>query len=58
MLAVLTDDGYKKLQGVAPDHVATVRRQFIDHLSRAQLRNVGTALWAVQNGTHSLHDGR
>jgi len=58
MLAVLTDDGYKKLQGVAPDHVATVRRQFIDHMSRAQVRNVGAALRAVQNGTDSLHDAR
>jgi len=58
MLAVLTDDGYKKLQGVAPDHVATVRRQFIDHMSRAQVRNVGAALRAVQVGTDSLHDGR
>ena len=58
MLAVLTDDGYKKLQGVAPDHVATVRRQFIDHLSRAQLRNMGAALRAVQDGTDSLHESR
>jgi DNA-binding MarR family transcriptional regulator len=58
MLAVLTDDGYKKLQGVAPDHVATVRRQFIDHLSPTQLRNVGAALRAVQVGTDSLRDGR
>jgi len=58
MLAVLTDDGYRKLQGVAPDHVATVRRQFIDHLSPSQLRNVGAALRAVQVGTDSLHDGR
>ena len=58
MLAVLTDDGYKKLQGVAPDHVATVSRQFIDHLSRTQLRNVGAALRAVQVGTDSLHDAR
>jgi hypothetical protein len=57
-LAVLTDGGYKKLQGVAPDHVATVRRQFIDHLSRTQLRNVGSALRAVQVGTDSLRDSR
>jgi DNA-binding MarR family transcriptional regulator len=58
MLAVLTDDGYKKLQDVAPDHVATVRRQFIDHLSRSQLRNMSAALRAVQNGTDSLPEGR
>jgi hypothetical protein len=57
MLAVLTDDGYEKLKGVAPEHVATVRRQFIDHLSRAQLRNVGAALRSVQNGTDILKEG-
>lgn len=50
MLAVLTDSGYEKVRAVAPEHVATVRRVFIDHLSRTQLRNVGAALRAVQNG--------
>ena len=56
MLAVLTDAGYEKLREVAPDHVATVRRVFIDHLSRTQLRNVGAALRAVQSGTSALSD--
>lgn len=51
MMAVLTDVGFEKLRSVAPDHVATVRRQFIDHLSRTQLRNVSAALRAVQTGT-------
>ena len=56
MLAVLTEVGYEKLRGVAPDHVATVRRAFIDHLSRTQLRNLGAALRAVQSGTVSDRD--
>ncbi len=54
MMAVLTDVGFEKLRSVAPDHVATVRRQFIDHLSRTQLRNVSAALHAVQTGTAKL----
>ena len=53
MLAVLTDNGFERLKAAAPDHVGTVRRQFIDHLSRTQLRNIGAALRAVQNGTAS-----
>lgn len=51
MLAVLTDDGYEKLRAVAPAHVATVRRQFIDRLSRSQLRNISAALRAVQDAS-------
>lgn len=50
MLAVLTDAGFGRLREVAPDHVRTVRRVFLDHLSRTQLRNLGGALRVVQNG--------
>lgn len=51
MLAVLTDGGFDLLRRAAPDHVATVRRVFIDHLSRAQLRNLRIALTSVERGT-------
>lgn len=51
MLAVLSEDGNVRLRNAAPGHVGTVRRQFIDHLSRTQLRNLANALTAVQSGT-------
>ena len=51
MLAVLSEDGNVRLRNAAPDHVGTVRRQFIDHLSRTQLKNLANALTAVQSGT-------
>ena len=51
MLAVLSEDGNVRLRNAAPDHVGTVRRQFIDHLSRTQLKNLANALTAVQFGT-------
>lgn len=47
MMAVLTQEGFARLELAAPDHVRSVRRHFIDHLSRAQLRNLGTALRSV-----------
>lgn len=53
MMAVLTDNGFERLKAVAPDHVATVRRVFIDHLSRTQLRNVVAALHTVIKATSS-----
>ncbi|MEV7802326.1 MarR family transcriptional regulator [Microbispora sp. NPDC088329] len=35
--AVLTDQGWEKIQRVAPDHVASVRRHFIDLMTSEQL---------------------
>ena len=37
MLAVLTDDGRRKLEIAAPPHVDSVRRRIIDHLDRPDL---------------------
>jgi len=34
---VLTDAGWRAIQAAAPGHVASVRRHFIDLLSREQL---------------------
>lgn len=46
-LAVLTDDGMAKLRSAAPDHVECVRRNFIDQLTRTQIRQLGAALASV-----------
>lgn len=57
MLAVLTDGGYELLERAAPHHVASVRQHFIDQLTVAEVRAIGsafgkvrTALAAGQNG--------
>jgi DNA-binding MarR family transcriptional regulator len=48
MLAVLTPEGRALLDRAAPDHVAAVRRHFLDHLSRTQIRNLAAALGSVE----------
>ena len=50
MLAVLTPGGRGALDRAAPDHVDSVRRHFLDHLSRTQIRNLATAFAAVERG--------
>ena len=50
MLAVLTPAGRAALDAAAPDHVDSVRRHFLDHLSRTQIRNLGAAFGAVERG--------
>ncbi len=50
ILAVLTSVGVDALESAAPDHVESVRRNLLDHLSRTQIRQLGTALTAVQRG--------
>lgn len=50
MLAVLTPAGRSRLEEAAPDHVDSVRRHFVDHLSRTQLRNLAAALGAIERG--------
>jgi DNA-binding MarR family transcriptional regulator len=47
-LAVLTDSGRSVLEAAAPVHVAGVRRNFLDHLSRTQLRQLGAAFEALR----------
>jgi DNA-binding MarR family transcriptional regulator len=47
MLSVLTDEGRARLEQAAPDHVAGVRRAFLDHLSEKQIRNLGEVFAAV-----------
>jgi DNA-binding MarR family transcriptional regulator len=50
MLAVLTPKGKALLEAAAPDHVDGVRRHFMDHLSRTQIRNLASAFAAVSRG--------
>lgn len=47
-LAVLTDAGFAKLEDAAPDHVDSVRRHLLDHLTAAQVRELGAVLAEVQ----------
>jgi DNA-binding MarR family transcriptional regulator len=47
-LAVLTDAGRATLEAAAPVHVAGVRANFVDHLSRSQLRQLGVAFDALR----------
>lgn len=35
---VLTDEGLRAIEAAAPDHVASVRRHFIDRLTPEQIR--------------------
>jgi len=57
MLAVLTPDGKALLERAAPDHVDGVRRHFLAHLSRAQVRNLASAFAAVQRGRERIDTG-
>ena len=41
--AELTTKGWNLLRKVAPIHLASVRRLMIDHLSRAEVKAVGSA---------------
>lgn len=47
MRAVLTPEGRARLERAAPDHVASVRRNFVDRLSPTQLRALADALRAI-----------
>jgi DNA-binding MarR family transcriptional regulator len=57
MLAVLTDSGYELLQRAAPHHVASVRRHFIDLLTTAEVRAVGSAFAKVRAALESRQNG-
>ena len=45
--AVLTDEGFERLEEAAPTHVRGVREHFLSLLSPRQLSNLGSALNAV-----------
>jgi DNA-binding MarR family transcriptional regulator len=50
MLATLTAQGLEALESAAPDHVAGVRRHFLDHLDRDDIRSIATAFQKVRDG--------
>jgi DNA-binding MarR family transcriptional regulator len=56
MLAVMTSDGRKLLDQIAPLHVDGVRRHFISRLSRTQLRNLSSAFRSIESGFDSTDD--
>jgi DNA-binding MarR family transcriptional regulator len=49
-LAVLTDAGVAALDAAAPTHVDGVRRHFLRHLSRTQVRLLGNAFDTLRRG--------
>lgn len=55
-LAVLTDDGLARLEEAAPAHVDSVRRYLLDHLTRAQIRQLGAAFESVQRRRAGIGD--
>lgn len=54
MLAVLTDDGMARMEQAAPHHVAGVRRELFDHLTRAQVVAIGAGFAAVAAARRSV----
>jgi len=47
-LAALTNKGMAKLEKAAPLHVAGVRHHLLDHLTRTQIRQLGSVLSTVR----------
>jgi DNA-binding MarR family transcriptional regulator len=58
IMAVLTPLGRARLEAAAPDHVAGVRRAFLDHMTRAQIRQMGAAFAAVATGREAAAAAR
>lgn len=56
ILAVLTPEGRTRLDAAAPDHVAGVRRAFLDHLDPVQVAALAEAFAAVLHGRAARDD--
>lgn len=56
ILAVLTGEGRTRLDAAAPDHVAGVRRAFLDHLDPVQVGALAEAFAAVLHGRAARDD--
>src|ERR1700683_1193594 len=54
--AVLTDEGVAAIRRVAPDHLANVRRHFIDRLTPRQLEEVTDAFTPVVDYLRKIRD--
>ena len=48
MLAVLTKEGTQAMRRAAPDHVASVRRHFLQHLTERQIDQMGDIFTTVR----------
>jgi hypothetical protein len=53
---VLTAEGAAAIERVAPDHVETVRRHFIDRLSPRQLEEVKDAFGPIVEYLRKIRD--
>lgn len=56
LFAVLTEKGWDTMREVAPHHVASVRRHFIDLMSPRELEDLQKSLTPVAQHLHTLHD--
>lgn len=57
VLAVITDNGRRRLAEAAPTHLAGVRRYFVDLLAEAELKVVGDVFDRVDTAIGSRADG-
>lgn len=53
-----TEDGMREIEKAAPDHVATVRRVFLDRLSERDARELARLLAVVRGATGAEANGR
>jgi DNA-binding MarR family transcriptional regulator len=49
--AVVTAEGRQRLRDAAPTYLAGIEEAFTRHLTRAELRTIGDALWRVHERT-------
>jgi hypothetical protein len=56
-MAVLTSQGWELLQRIAPDHVHSVRRHFIDLLTTEQLDVLGDVFDVLRDHLRSVKHG-
>ena len=56
LFAVLTEHGWETMRQVAPHHVASVRRHFIDRMPAEDLAHLEKSLAIVAKHLHSVHD--
>jgi DNA-binding MarR family transcriptional regulator len=54
--AVLTEAGFEAIERVAPQHVESVRRHFVDQLTPDQLEEIRAAFQPVVDYLHKIRD--
>lgn len=53
--AVLTSQGWKKIEGAAPDHVASVRQHFVDVLTPSEFEELGAISRKISEHLQSIN---